>query len=294
MTRALVLGGGGVVGIAWETGVLKGLRDGGVDPAAAELIVGTSAGSVVGTQVRGGRSLDELYAEQSAPSDGRLEQAAGPDLEKLMAIFARWSQAMEMTEQLCAEIGAQALQAKTVPESEWLAAIGARLPSASVWPEGNLVVTAVDAESGVFRTWDRACGVALTPAVASSCAVPGMFPPVTITGRRYIDGGVRSGTSADLARGHDTVVLVAPIGGSAAGIGAIARRQLDTEVETLRSAGSTVDVILPDAQAQEAFGPNLMDPSRRAAAAEAGLRQGTEAAARLASLWQATAGSTSS
>src|SRR5688500_6656969 len=158
MTRALVLGGGGVVGIAWETGVLKGLRDGGVDPAAADLIVGTSAGSIVGTQVRGGRSLDELYAEQSAPSDGRVEQAAGPDMEKLMAIFGRWSQATEMTEAICAEIGAQALQAKTVPEAEWLQAIGARLPDTTAWPEGNLVVTAVDAESGAFRAWDRTSG----------------------------------------------------------------------------------------------------------------------------------------
>lgn len=294
MTRALVLGGGGVVGIAWETGVLKGLRDGGVDPATADLIVGTSAGSIVGTQVRGGRSLDELYAEQSAPSDGQVEQVAGPDLEKLMSIFARWSQALEMTEEICAEIGAQAIEAKTAPEEEWLQAIGSRLPDPVAWPDSALVVTAVDAESGAFRTWDRTSGVALRAAVASSCTVPGMFPPVTIEGRRYIDGGVRSGTNADLARGHNTVVLVAPIGGSEAGIGAIARRQLDAEVEGLRAAGSTVDVILPDAQAQEAFGPNLMDPSRRGTAAEAGLRQGAEAAARLVSLWQSTAGSAAS
>lgn len=291
MTRALVLGGGGVVGIAWETGVLKGLRDGGVDPATADLIVGTSAGSIVGTQVRGGASLDDLYAEQTVPSDGRVEQAMGPDVEKLMTIFTRWAQAPEMTEQICAEIGALALEAKTAPESEWLEAIGSRLPDRTAWPEGNLVVTAVDAESGAFRTWERASGAPLAQAVASSCTVPGMFPPVSIEGRRYIDGGVRSGTSADLARGHDLVLVIAPIGASAQGIGAIARRQLDAEIEELRAAGSTVELILPDAQAQEAFGPNLMDPARREPAAEAGLRQGAEVSARLASLWQAPAGS---
>jgi NTE family protein len=211
-----------------------------------------------------------------------------------MAIFARWSQATEMTEEICAEIGAQALQAKTAPEEEWLQAIGSRLPDPVAWPVSALVVTAVDAKSGAFRTWDRTSGVALRAAVASSCTVPGMFPPVTIEGRRYIDGGVRSGTNADLAGGHEAVVLVAPIGGTAAGIGAVARRQLDTEVEGLRAAGSTVEVILPDAQAQEAFGPNLMDPARRGAVAEAGLRQGTEAAARLASLWRSAAGSAAS
>lgn len=291
MTRALVLGGGGVVGIAWETGVLKGLRDGGVDPATADLIVGTSAGSIVGTQVRGGVSLDRLYAEQTAASDGRVEAAIGQDLEKLTAIFTRWAQAPAMTEQICAEIGALAVAAKTAPEEDWLNAIGARLPDRTAWPEGALVVTAVDAESGAFRTWDRASGAPLTEAVASSCAVPGMFPPVTIHGRRYIDGGVRSGTSVDLARGHDLVIVVAPIGASPQGIGGIARRQLDAEVDGLRAAGSTVEVILPDAAAQEAFGPNLMDPSRRGPAAEAGLRQGSETAARLASLWQAPAGS---
>ncbi|HZQ38977.1 MAG TPA: patatin-like phospholipase family protein, partial [Dehalococcoidia bacterium] len=73
-SRALVMGGGGVVGVAWETGILKGLRDGGLEPAAAELIVGTSAGSITGTQVRAGRSLDELYAAQIAPYRGEIRQ----------------------------------------------------------------------------------------------------------------------------------------------------------------------------------------------------------------------------
>src|SRR5215216_6217880 len=95
--RALVLGGGGVVGIAWEAGVLKGLREGGVDPGAADLVVGTSAGSVVGAQLRGGRSLDDLYAEQLIPSDGAAEQTIGRDVARLRSIFGRWTRAEAMT-----------------------------------------------------------------------------------------------------------------------------------------------------------------------------------------------------
>ncbi len=116
--RALVLGGGGVVGIAWETGLLKGLRDAGLDPAGADLIVGISAGSVVGTQIRGGRSLDELYAAQFEPDDGATERTMGRDIDSLRAIFGLWGRAEEMTPALCAQIGALAVAARTVSEAE--------------------------------------------------------------------------------------------------------------------------------------------------------------------------------
>lgn len=285
-SRALVLGGGGIVGIAWETAVLKGMRDAGLDPAAADLIAGTSAGSIVGAQLAAGRSLDELYAVQLAPSDGVIEARMQPDLAALGAIFFKWSTAPAMTPELCAEIGAMALAAPTVPEDEWIGSIAHAL-GGTAWPERRLVVTAVDVESGAFATWDRDSGAPLDRAVASSCTVPGLFPPVSINGRRYMDGGVRSGTSADLAAGSDSVIVIAPIGASAEGIGAIARRQLDAEIEGLRAAGSVVELILPDAAALAAFGPNLMDPAHRAAAAGAGLRQGAEAGERLREIWLA-------
>ena len=73
MTRtALVLGGGGVTGIAWELGILKGLADAGVDLSAADLVVGTSAGSVVGAQITSGRTLDDLYKTQLEPADHEI------------------------------------------------------------------------------------------------------------------------------------------------------------------------------------------------------------------------------
>src|SRR5262249_19758445 len=160
-----------------------------------------------------------------------------------------------------------ALNARTVPEAERLAIIGHRL-GVSEWPERRLLVTAVDVEDGRFVAWDLESGVELTVAVASSCAVPIVWPPVTINGRRYMDGGVRSPRNADLAVGYERVVVVAPMG-SASPLGA----SLDKECKILEKDGSTVQVIEADAESTAAFGPDPLDPSHRQAAAEAGFRQ---------------------
>ncbi len=286
--RALVLGGGGVIGVAWETGMVKGLLDGGVDVAGADLTVGTSAGSIVGAQIGFGRSPDELLAAQLAPTERPVEQDMQSDLSALTQLFGKWTGAREMTQALRAEIGAMALAARTTTEERLVASFEGMV-GAGEWPERPLLITAVDAEDGAFAVWDRDSGVRIERAVAASCAVPGLFPPVTIDGRRYMDGGVRSGTSADLAKGHRVVVVVAPIGASEEGLGRIARRQLDAEVRALRAEGRTVEVVLPDSAALEAFGPNLMDTARRASAAEAGERQGKGLARRLGAVWHGAA-----
>ncbi|MCH7719085.1 MAG: patatin-like phospholipase family protein, partial [Chloroflexi bacterium] len=111
-TRALVLGGGGPVGIAWEAGIIKGLLDGGVDATEADLIVGTSAGSVVGTQIASGRSPQDLLAAQAAPSEGAAGGRAGVDVGALRELFQKWAGATELTEALRAEIGALAPAAR--------------------------------------------------------------------------------------------------------------------------------------------------------------------------------------
>lgn len=282
--RALVLGGGGVAGVAWETGILKGLAEAGVDVAAADAIVGTSAGSLVGAWVAAGTSLDELYRVQAAE-----EVDPGPrpelDLVALTEIFGRWSAVTEVTPALCAEIGALALTAGGIGEELWLARFAGLLQGLDGWPERRLLVTAVDAADGTFAVWDRDSGVPLTTAVAASCAVPGLVSPLRFGGRRYMDGGVRSTTSADLAGGYDAVLVVAPVGGSPEGIGALVQRQIETELEALRTAGSRVHLIVPDAESLEAFGPDLMDPARRAASARAGLRQGGLEAAGVRDVW---------
>src|SRR5947209_623087 len=112
-SRALVLGGGGVIGVAWHTGVICGLRDVGVDPTQADLIVGTSAGSIVGAQLATGAAFDELYAAQIAPRSGGVDGLLSElDAEELRNLFRKWVFAPEMTQALAAEIGAMALAAK--------------------------------------------------------------------------------------------------------------------------------------------------------------------------------------
>jgi NTE family protein len=118
--------------------------------------------------------------------------------------------------------------------------------------------------------------------VAGSCAVPGVFPSVPIQGRRYMDGGMRSLTNADLAAGHDLVVIVALQFARGADLVA---RQLAEETQSLQAAGATVVTICPDEASMAAMGANLMDFGRNAAAAAAGLAQAAEEAAVLATIW---------
>jgi NTE family protein len=292
--RALVLGGGGPVGIGWESGLAAGLEQEGVVLAGADLIVGTSAGSVVGAQLALGRTARDLLATQIALGQGdraTQRQAQGPiDIGALIQNFTKLFTSGKPPEQLRAEIGAFALSAKTMSEEDWLAGFGSmETMGLDVWPERRFVCTAVDTADGSFVAWDRDAGVSLARAVASSCAVPGIFPPVTINGHRYMDGGMRSGTNADLAKDYDIVVVVSVTGsGAMAGRGPFAERarvRLEGEIEGLRAGGSTVELIVPDDASLAAFGPNLMDYTRRGGAAEAGVRQGRAESARLRAVW---------
>jgi NTE family protein len=282
--RALVLGGGGSVGIAWETGVAAGLADGGVDVQTADLFVGTSAGSVVGSMLAYGLDPRQLLALQAAMGGQNQAQndLAPKDPQALMAVMGMLMNAQELNLEMRRELGAMALQAETMPEEVWVGYMGRLLGGQTEWPERRLMLTAVDAANGEFEVWDRYSSVPLYVAVASSCTVPGLFPPVSINGKRYMDGGMRSGTNADLAKGHDAVLVVAPMGAEVHGF---AYRALVREIEDLRQAGAAVAAIQPDLAALKAFGPNMMDASRVAEAAAEGERQGREAAERVKAMW---------
>jgi NTE family protein len=154
--------------------------------------------------------------------------------------------------------------------------IGARLAGAA-WPERALTITAVDAETGAFRTFDRASGVPLLHAVAASCAVPGVYPPVTIDGHRYVDGGMRSAANADLAHGYDRLVVLAPI---PRGFGPMA--SVDAQVTGMVSR---VAVVSPDKDSKVAIGRNVLDPAARAPSAKAGRAQAARVAERIAEVW---------
>ncbi|HET7014234.1 MAG TPA: patatin-like phospholipase family protein, partial [Streptosporangiaceae bacterium] len=143
-------------------------------------------------------------------------------------------------------------------------------------------ITAVDAAAGTFTVFDANSGVSLIDAVGASCAVPGIWPPVTIGERRFMDGGMRTVANADLAHGYERVVIVAPV---AAGIGFMAspRRQ----AAALTAAGARVALVRPDRAAMRAIGRNVLDVSSRAAAARAGRAQAAAEAPAVRAAWQA-------
>lgn len=188
-----------------------------------------------------------------------------------------------------AEIGAWALSAQTISEDAFIASFGRWLKElpADAWPQRRYACTAVDAADGSFVQWNNESGVGLARAVASSCSVPGVFPPITINGRRYIDGGMRSATNADLARGYDVVVVVA-IASIAPDPAMAERFRLirEAELETLRASGSRVELITPDPASVKAFGLNLMDAKRGPDVAQAGLAQGKADSNRMHSVWE--------
>ncbi|MEU7555433.1 patatin-like phospholipase family protein [Streptomyces sp. NPDC044571] len=274
---ALVLGGGGLTGIGWETGILYGLAQAGVDLGTADLVVGTSAGSVVGAQLTSGLLTPrELYERQLGDPAGETAARLGAGL------VARYAAAMIRSrdaESYRRRVGALALAAETAAEAERREVLAARLVS-HTWPERKLVVTAVDALSGELAAFDRESGAGLVDAVSASCAVPGVWPPVTVGQRRFIDGGIRSATNADLASGYARVVILAPM---SLGSGLVPSPAV--QAARLRKAGARVLLITPSPQARKVFGRNVLDPARRDPAARAGLVQAAEHVAEAAAVW---------
>lgn len=268
--KAVVLGGGGVVGTAWMIGLASGLRRHGVDLAGADLIVGTSAGAIVGAMLATGEDLDR-FAELPRPAG--TDAAATPVdpglLAKVLAVLGDPGLEPAAARRRAGQL---AMAAGTGTERAHIARMGS-LITARDWPDGGLLIAAVDAGTGELVAWDRAAGVPLLSAVAASCAMPGAYPPITVNGRRYIDGGLVSATNADLARGSRALVLIEPLAhlypGEPPGSDAAA------------GVPRTIMSIAPDPGAVAAFGPDLFSAAAWAPAYREGVRQSAEAAERI-------------
>ena len=211
---------------------------------------------------------------------GRQPAELTPDIERVIEVMESWEKLPELFPDpavLRRVIGERALQAETVPQAERRAVIAGRLPRHS-WPSRRLAVVAVEAHTGDVRVFDKESGADLVDAVAASCAIPGIWPPVTIGQGRYIDGGTRSAVNADLAAGYQRVLILAPM----------ADPSLDEQIAGLVAADAEVlvQVITPDDESTAAFGLNPLDPAVRAPAARAGYAQGERAAAAVSRLWQ--------
>jgi NTE family protein len=270
--RALVLGGGGLAGIAWQTGILYGLAEAGAEVTEADLVLGTSAGSTVAAQLGGGLPLAELFERQADPARQNEELTpTGMSLEELMLTIAKLLEEVPDPVRRNRRIGELALAAATPPEAARRAVIEARLPKHE-WPSWPLSVVAVDVHTGEHIVFDRDSGVELVDAVAASCAVPGVWPPVTIGASRYMDGGARAFTNVDLAGEYRRVLVIAPLA------------EPDF-ADRLAQLTGRVEVVQPDADSLAAFGTEVLDPAVRTPAARAGRAQGRRAAAQISALW---------
>ncbi|HEX3509185.1 MAG TPA: patatin-like phospholipase family protein [Candidatus Dormibacteraeota bacterium] len=294
--RALVLGGAGSAGNAWEIGVIAGLFETGLDVTEADLTIGTSAGSTAAAQITSGvpptKLLADILAAAPKPQTGR----AGPDhgrapigpasdhMERTSAVIGAAADAADMRRRM----GAAALEAEaashTSAYTQWRAVVAARLPSQD-WPPRALLIPAVDAHTGEPVVFDRHSGVDLVDAVAASTSNGFGVPPYRIGGNRYINGAYRRNENADLAAACARVLVLSPFGGRSRyppewGM------HLKTQVDELRARGSRVVTIFPDSDSEHMFGANAMDPSLRPPAARAGYNQGKALAEQLSDFWR--------
>jgi NTE family protein len=289
----LVLGAGGVVGHAFHLGVLHALAETAEwDAREADVIAGTSAGSVVAALVRAGFSSEDLYADMcghEVSADGaRLalarEHEIGPiprrhevERNRRPSVPSR----SMLSRLVRGQVRASALAAAFMPigsvPSEYVTA-GFRPLFSDGWPAETLWISALNLDDGRRVTFGRdgAPDVDVPTAIGASCAIPTFFKPVEIEGARYVDGGMHSPTNADVLvdeqEPFDLVVISSPM--SIAGrnvrfspgepMRRVARLALAREVARLRRAGTRVLAFQATVADAEEMGRNAMDPERRA------------------------------
>jgi NTE family protein len=292
----LVLGAGGVVGHAFHAGVLGALADEtGWDARDADLLSGTSAGSVVSALLRAGFSARDVSAEvrglplsdegarmADARTTHRPEIPQRARRRRGLSFPARPFLARAALTPWLVRPGA--LAAAMIPEGTVpteLVAAGLRPFFTDGWPKQSLWINTVRLSDGRRVTLGRegAPETDVATAVAASCAIPGFFEPVSIDGVRYVDGGAHSPSNADVfarERDLDLVIVSSPmsIAGRSVRIAAdepvrrIARLALAREVRQLKRAGIRVLAFQPTAEEVRVMGLNAMDPARRTAVAQ--------------------------
>lgn len=299
--RGLVLGGGGVLGGTWAVGALDSLADHGIAPSDFEIIVGTSAGSVLGALVTLGVTLDEMRGHYAGDdvSTGPLahyafdpDEATGGHRPGLPRLLTPGSPALIASSvRHPGRLPATAVLSAFLPAgSRSLGQVAHLIESANPtgeWPQA-LWVVAMDFVDGHRVVFGRpgAPVAPLSDAVVASCSIPGWFTPVTINGRSYVDGGAVSATSVDVLEhmGLDEVYVIAPMVSfhldQPDTLAARLERRWRGEVtkactqeaETVRAQGARVFILGPGPDDLSAMGANLMDASRRRLVLETSLR----------------------
>ncbi|KOU36324.1 patatin-like phospholipase family protein [Streptomyces sp. WM6378] len=274
---ALVLGGGGPVGGAWMAGVLAGLTEAGIDLGDADVVIGTSAGAVFGSRLRSGVPAADLYERQLSGADA----VHLPVTARQTATFLWAALGSRNSQRSIERLARAALRARTGPETDVFDTVGALLGGVRDWPERELQITAIDARTGRPEVFDSRSEVTLLEAVAASCAVPIVWPPVTVAGRRWMDGGSRSTANLQLARGYRRILAVVP---SPRAVGP--HPSASHQAAELSADGARVVLLSPDRAARREMGRNLADDTRRPAAARAGHAQASALAPSVADAWK--------
>ena len=310
MTRGLVLGAGGVLGAAWSIGALCALEQvTGVDVRTFDIVVGTSAGSVLAALTCAGVRPEELAQHQRGvpveqgplagytydhdrATGGSLPSRPKPGLGSHRLLMRSVRRPWSVT-----PMAAMSSLLPTGTGSLWTvrSLVDAFTPEDAWSPHPNAWIVAMDYDTGRRVAFGRADSppASLAEAVLASCAIPGWYAPVTIGGRRYVDGGTCSPASADLliGQGLDEVVVLAPMASfeydnPTAVPARVERsfrrsvsRRVVREAAKVRADGTRVTVLTPGRRDLEAMGANLMDPSRRIAVLDCSLET-SEAALR--------------
>lgn len=279
-TRALVLSGGGTAGGAWMAGYISALRGQGVDLGDADLIIGTSAGARTAAQLATGTLGQAVRRYRSGDIPAVKMHATLPQfMAASMRVIAEAPDKQEAARRV-ANMGPLGGQLASAAERHRM--VAALLPAAG-WPGQRLLITAVDADTGRRVAFGADSGAGLLDAAAASGALPGMFPLVTIGGRRYADGGVHSLYNADLAAGHDVVTVLSPMA-----VNDHFRATLDAEVAALGTAA--FHLLTADQESLAAIGPDPGAAEAAPAAVAAGMAQARRDIARLRAIWPARAG----
>ncbi|MFL6139076.1 MAG: patatin-like phospholipase family protein [Frankiaceae bacterium] len=296
--RGLVLGAGGILGLAWSIGALRALEEAeGFDPRTADVVIGTSAGSVLAALVGSGlstRALVNNWQGTLDPDDPRLSYDYGGERALPPRPAARIGSSRLLLRTLAGRgpVSPLGVLAAFAPLGRGsLAALAGIIDTAAPpdWPQAPRTwIVAMDYDTGRRVVFGREDGpvVGLAQAVTASCAIPGWYAPVLAGGRRYVDGGGISTTSADLLAGLglDEVLVLAPMVSFAydrprSTVARMERRlrrawtrRLLREADVVRRSGTAVTLLGPGPEDLEVIGGNLMDPRRRAAVLETSLR----------------------
>ncbi|WP_246678355.1 MULTISPECIES: patatin-like phospholipase family protein [unclassified Mesorhizobium] len=281
-----MLAGGGYVASSWELGLLTGMIDSGLDVRNADLFVGTSAGARVALDLTSGRDLEETYQQRAEsagppvrPPDG---PSPAPDWVRIKAGVDHAKQLGGSSSDVLRRYGELALSV-AVAGTARRETVAAQLPLLA-WPEQRVLITAVNADTGERRAFDRESGIPLVDAVIATTASFGATP-IVFGGHPYIDGGYYSGDNSDLAIGHERVLILS----LRAPPQAMRLVSLESAIEALRASGSQVEVIHPDEETMAALMPTggQMNPASGGPSAIAGRLQGRRAArGGLASFWR--------